>query len=127
LIEGQAEYWLRQLCGRWAADPTALEEAMPRYVAAFTPDTIRASCDDYRAGAGIDVELDRADQAAGRRISCPVLALWGDPTGRRLPLLDTWGRWADDVAGQALPCGHFLPEEAPDATLAALRDFMIPG
>jgi haloacetate dehalogenase len=124
LIEPQAEYWLRQLCGLWAADPTALDEAMPRYIAAFTPPTIRASCDDYRAGAGIDVELDRADRAADRRITCPVLALWGDATGRRPPLLDTWRRWADDVTGRALPCGHFLPEEAPEATLAELRPFL---
>ena len=124
LIEPQAEYWLRHLCGRWAADPAALEEAMGQYVAAFGPETIRASCDDYRAGAGIDVELDAEDRTAGRRISCPVLVLWGDPGGRRPSLLDTWAGWADDISGRALPCGHFLPEEAPEATLDALREFV---
>jgi haloacetate dehalogenase len=122
-IGADPEYWLRSLCGRWAASAEALEEAMPLYVHAFDADTIRATCDDYRAGAGIDVRLDREDRDAGRRIRCPLLAMWGDPTGRR-PTLDTvWRRWADDVSGVALRCGHFLAEEAPGETLAALRDF----
>jgi haloacetate dehalogenase len=124
LIEPDAEYWLRTLCGRWAGDVAALEEGMPHYVAAFTADAIRGSCDDYRAGAGIDVAHDAEDRDAGRRLACPVLVLWGDPTGRRPSLLETWSRWADDARGKALPCGHFLAEEAPEATLSALREFL---
>jgi haloacetate dehalogenase len=126
-IEADPEYWLRTLCSRWAADPAALEEAMSHYVAAFDAETIRASCDDYRAGATIDVRLDTEDRAAGRRITCPMLALWGDPSGRRPPLDEVWRRWADDVTGRALPCGHFLPEEAPAETLAALTEFLVEG
>ena len=123
-IGADPEYWLRTLCGRWAGDSAALEEGMAAYVSAFDAETIRASCDDYRAGAGIDVQLDAEDRSAGRRIACPVLALWGDRTGRRPSLLDVWRRWADDVEGWALPCGHFLPEEAPAETLDALRRFL---
>lgn len=122
LIGADPEYFLRTLCGKWAA--SALEDNMAHYVEAFTGDAIRASCDDYRAGASIDVELDRADRDAGRRIVCPLLALWGDPSGKRPSLLDVWRRWADDVQGHALPCGHFLAEEAPEQTLAALAAFL---
>jgi haloacetate dehalogenase len=122
LIGADPEYFLRTLCGNWAA--SALEDNMAHYVAAFTGEAIRASCDDYRAGGGIDVELDRADRDAGRRITCPTLVLWGDPKGTRPSLLDVWRRWADDVTGHAVPCGHFLAEEAPEATLSALAAFL---
>lgn len=123
LIAADPGYFLRTLCGKWAA--TALEENMDRYVAAFTPDTVRATCDDYRAGATIDVEIDSADREAGRRITCPMLALWGDPTGKRPSLVPIWERWADDVRGQAIASGHFLAEEAPEATLTALDAFFV--
>ena len=121
------EYWLRTLCGGWAAGAAAMEDAMEHYLAAFAdPETIRATCDDYRAGAGIDVAIDQADREAGRTISCPMLALWGDPTGRRPSLLDRWRPWAPQVEGWGLPCGHFLPEEAPAETADALRTFFAP-
>jgi haloacetate dehalogenase len=123
LISADPGWFLRTLCGTWAA--TAMGEHLDRYVEAFTPDTVRATCDDYRAGATIDVENDRADRDAGRRITCPMLALWGDPSGKRPSLLDVWRRWAVDVRGHGLPCGHFLAEEAPDHTLAALDGFLV--
>jgi len=120
LIGNDPEYWLRTVCAGWAGGPLDLDA----YVAAFTPEVIRASCDDYRAGAGVDVEIDRADREAGRRIGCPTLVLWGARSlGAGTPL-EVWQRWADDVRGEALPCGHFLPEEAPEATAAALRAFL---
>jgi len=123
-IGADPEYWLRTLSSRWAADASALEEAMPHYLQAFDAETIRATCDDYRAGAGVDVKIDAEDRRTGRRITCPMLALWGDPTGRRPPLDQVWRRWADDVTGQAIRCGHFLPEEAPEETLSALVTFL---
>lgn len=122
LIGADPGYFLRTLCGSWAG--TALEENMELYVEAFDAETVRATCDDYRAGATIDVEIDRADRDAGRRIGCPMLVLWGDPSGRRPPLTDVWARWADDVTGHAIACGHFLAEEAPNETLSALRSFL---
>jgi haloacetate dehalogenase len=86
--------------------------------------TIHAMCEDYRAGAGIDVELDEADRAAGRKLACPVLVLWA---GRdELSWFDPvaiWNAWADDVRGRALDCGHFLAEEAPDEAYAELAAF----
>ena len=120
LIGADPDYWLRTLCAGWSGGDLGLDE----YVRAFTPDVIRASCDDYRAGAGIDVEIDRADRDAGRRIACPTLVLWGERSlGQGTPL-EVWQRWADDVRGHGLPCGHFLPEEAPDDTASALRTFL---
>ena len=123
LIGADPGYFLRTLCGQWAA--SALDENMDLYVAAFDQDTVRATCDDYRAGATVDVEIDAADLEAGNRITCPLLALWGDPSGSRPPLTAVWERWADNVSGQAIACGHFLAEEAPEATLAALDAFFV--
>ncbi len=123
LISVDPGWFLRTMCGAWAAK--VMGEHLDHYVEAFTPDVVRATCDDYRAGATIDVEIDRADRDAGRRITCPMLALWGDPSGKRPSLLDVWRRWAVDVRGHGLPCGHFLAEEAPDHTLAALDGFLV--
>ena len=90
------------------------------------PATIHAMCEDYRAGATYDFELDQADRAAGRRIACRVLVLWGgrgdleDLFGDPLAV---WRDWADAVSGRALDCGHYLPEEAPAETCDELRRF----
>jgi haloacetate dehalogenase len=92
------------------------------------PRVIHAICEDYRAGATIDVALDEADRGRNT-IACPLLALWGErgPLART-DVLDTWRTWADDVRGAALPCGHHLPEEAPRETYTALREFLLtPG
>jgi haloacetate dehalogenase len=88
------------------------------------PRVIHAICEDYRAGATFDLELDEADRGA-RRIACPVLVLWGEqgPLDRLDPLA-IWATWADDVRGTALPCGHHLPEEAPEETYATLHGFL---
>jgi haloacetate dehalogenase len=82
---------------------------------------IHAMCEDYRAGASIDLEHDRSD--LDRKVSCPQLVLWGgkNPIWRRFDMLDTWRQRAATVTGEALACGHYLPEEAPDATYARLH------
>ena len=88
------------------------------------PATIHAMCEDYRAGATIDCALDEADRGT-RRIACPVLALWGGKGALAAwyDVLAIWRDWADDVRGGALDSGHYLAEEAPDATSAALHAF----
>ena len=80
-------------------------------------------CEDYRAGATYDDELDEADRVAGRRIQCPVLALWSARDGLEewFDVLEVWRGWADDVTGRALDCGHYLAEERPDEVAAELR------
>lgn len=114
-------FYLRR--GRSMFDPEALAE----YRRCFTdPATIHAMCEDYRAGASIDLALDEADRKAGRRIACPVLALWGDRGAMPLwyDVVSVWREWADDVQGRGIDCGHYLAEEAPEDTLAALEPFL---
>ncbi len=101
--------------------------AYAAYQAAFNePTRIHAFCEDFRAGAGEDRALLLADKAAGRKIAAPTLLLWGEasfpPEGPSL--LDAWREYASDVQGRALDSGHFLAEEAPEATLAALEAFL---
>ncbi|MFD4669749.1 alpha/beta fold hydrolase [Lentzea sp. NPDC058450] len=99
-------------------DPAAMEE----YVRCFSdPAAIAASCSDYRAAAGVDLEHDRE----GGIVEAPVLALWGEHgfVGRHYDVLNIWKAYARDVRGQALDCDHYLPEERPGEVAAALKDF----
>ena len=126
LIGGDPELYLNHLLDRWAGRPDALDpEARALYLAAFRKaSVIAATCADYRAGAGVDVEHDAADRAAGRRLACPLLILRGaryEPE----PLRDIWLKWADDVTEVALDCGHFIAEEQPAACAEALTDFFL--
>ena len=92
------------------------------------PEVRRGICEDYRAGASFDRRLDQ-EQMGKVRIACPVQVLWGGTgaVGAWYDMLDIWRGWADDVRGQAIDCGHFIPEEKPAETLAALRAFFAEG
>lgn len=126
LIGAAPEFYLKShLGGRYAGlapfDPDALAE----YVRCFAdPATIHASCEDYRAAASIDLEHDESD--LGRRIACPLLVLWGrhGTVDRCFTPLEDWKERAENVSGCALDCGHYLPEEAPDALLMHLIKFI---
>jgi len=101
-------------------------EALDDYLRCYRdPATIHAACEDYRAAATYDYALDAADKRAGRRIAAPLLALWGAraQVGSWYDVLAVWREWADDVRGGPIDAGHFLAEEAPDETYAALRSF----
>ena len=101
-------------------------EAVEDYLTCFrNPETVRAICEDYRAAATIDCSIDASDKEAGRRITCPLLVLWGQ-RARLEAWYDTlavWREWADDVRGGALDCGHYLAEEKPEETAEALVSF----
>ncbi len=105
-------------------------EALAEYVRCLrNPETIHATCEDYRAAATLDYEHDETDREAGRRIECPVLALWG---GRgflegHYDVLDVWRGWAVDVRGRALDSGHYCPVEASEETLSEVRAFFGEG
>jgi haloacetate dehalogenase len=124
LIGAEAEFFLRHMLGL-ARHPDRLEpEAFADYLRCFAnPETIRATCDEYRAGAGIDLEHDRADRAT--KIRMPLLVLWGRSSGQGsgYDMLAVWRDHANDVRGQPIDSGHFLPEDAADQTYAALRGF----
>jgi haloacetate dehalogenase len=104
-------------------------EALAEYKRCFrNPETIHAICEDYRATFGVDLEMDTRDFEAGRKIECPVLLLWGATGGvgrnHKPGPAEIWRSYAADiVAARALPCGHYLSEEAPSETAEALRSF----
>ncbi len=105
-----------------AFDPRAMEH----YRAAFSdPLRIHAHCEDYRAGRGADLDHDEADRAAGKKIACPMLALWGSagiPSETAGPL-NIRKQWTNDVRGQPVDSGHFVAEENASVTAKALLDF----
>ncbi len=117
----------------YAVARMGLDATSPHYPAAVLdayrsglrdPATVTAMCEDYRAGATIDVEID----AEGGEIGCPVLALWG--ARGALPVfygdvLEVWRKWAPDLRGEAVAAGHFLAEDAPEAVARALSAFFL--
>jgi haloacetate dehalogenase len=119
----------------WGSDPATFgAEIRAAYADALrNPQAVHAICEEYRAAAAIDVATDLQDRQAGRRIACPLLALWSRGGG-----LDTWypevggplgiwREWATNVSGHAIAGGHFFPEQNPDETFAALRAFFSSG
>jgi haloacetate dehalogenase len=129
LIGANAEYFLRWTLNAWCkVDGAITEDALAAYLQAFqSPGAIHAACEDYRAAATIDLEHDTADERAGRRLTMPMLALWG-ARGTVAKEFDIWQAWRDksasQVLGKDLYCGHFVPEEAPDETLTEFLHFL---
>jgi haloacetate dehalogenase len=128
LIEADPVAYLHEVMGRRSAglapfDPRALHE----YARCLSlPGAAHGLCEDYRAAAGIDLEHDRADREAGRKLSMPLLVLWGEQgvVHRCFKPLEEWQRIARHVEGKALPCGHYIPEEAPGMLLAQVLPFL---
>jgi haloacetate dehalogenase len=126
MLSAAPEAFLRAMFRALAFRAGAIDEPMVReYLRAFTlPGTIRAGLEDYRAAAMRDFEDDARE--LDRRLDCPVLAIWGE-YGKMHALFDvlaTWREKALDVQGHSLPCGHFIPEEAPGELLSDLRAFL---
>jgi len=128
LIGGDPEFWIRaRMSTRHRGGVPFDEAAVREYVRCFSSaEAIHASCEDYRAAASVDLEHDAADQDAGRKVGCPTLALWGSEgfVGRTYDVLGIWKDYAAAVEGEALPCDHYLPEEAPEATADRLGAFL---
>jgi haloacetate dehalogenase len=102
-------------------------EALAEYKRCFRfPETRHAICEDYRATFGVDLAMDTADFAAGRKVECSALILWGATggVGRNERPAEVWPLYAANIVGmQAMPSGHYLNDEAPAETAAALRGF----
>lgn len=130
LIAGDHEYFVRHTLASWTQAKSLgafSPGALLHYVQAMSmPERIAAACEDYRAGAGIDRTHDQETLAAGKKIACPTLVLWGSNymgRGSASPL-DIWRTWAANVTGSEIASGHFLAEENPKVTLASLLPFL---
>ena len=122
-IRGNSDFMHRML-GLSSASFTYAPEALTDYMAsADDPDTVHGWCEDYRAGATYDRALDEADRGV-RKITAPLLVLWGEAGNvATLNPLEAWRVWADDVRGQAMRGGHYVPEEDPQGVIDALGAF----
>jgi haloacetate dehalogenase len=127
LIGHDPDFYLTHTLESWCGTPGAFTpEALDSYRQAFRDSAvIHATCEDYRAGIGVDCEFDEADRKAGHRIAAPLLALWGAQgrPHRGQAVLEVWRGWADDVRGEPIDCGHFIPEERPVELTRPLLEF----
>ncbi len=129
MIGADPKTYLHAKLGGWGSQGLAYIEpqALAEYERCFCrPEAIHGACEDYRASAGIDLEHDRASRAQGQRIACDTLVLWGERgvVHRLFKPLELWqAQCSATVSGQLLPAGHFIPEELPSETAAALRAF----
>jgi haloacetate dehalogenase len=127
LIGMDPDYFLMHTLESWCATSGAFTaEALAAYREAFRdPAVIHATCEDYRAGISCDCDFDEADRKTGRKIAAPMAAMWGAKgrPNRGMGLLEVWKKWATDVRGDPLDCGHFIPEEQPDQLAEILVRF----
>jgi len=128
LIRADADLYLKQTIGaRSAGLKPFTPEAYAEYLRCLQqPGTAHGICEDYRASVTIDLEHDRESLAKGQKITCDFLALWGaegviekcfDPVAE-------WKHFSDNVSGHSLPCGHYIPEEAPELLLERVLPFL---
>lgn len=129
LLEADPEQYLRSVMGtRSAGLAPFTDQAFAEYLrCASLPGAARGVCEDYRASASIDLTHDRADIAAGQKLQMPLMVLWGADgvVGKCFDPLKEWRKVATDVRGKALPSGHYIAEEAPDALLAEVLPFLM--
>ena len=127
LLRADPDAWIRsRFAGRHRAGFTFDPAAVESYAEAFRrPGVVEATCADYRAAAGIDLDHDRTDREAGRRIGAPLLVGWGTSgyVGRSFDVPAVWSHYADDVRPAPIEADHYVAEENPAATLAALTAF----
>jgi haloacetate dehalogenase len=127
LIESDPVRYLRSVMGKRHAGLAAFAPAaLAEYERCVSiPGTAQAICGDYRASAGIDLEHDRADIGAGRKLEQPLRLLWGEhgAVGKSFDVLALWRERAGDISGRSLPCGHYIAEEAPALLLDEAMTF----
>jgi haloacetate dehalogenase len=129
LIQADPAAYVHEMMGRRHAglgpfDPRAMQE----YIRCLSqPGAAHGLCEDYRASASVDLAHDEADFQSGKKISLPMMVLWGEQgvVHRCFDPLTEWRKVATQVTGQTLPCGHYIPEEAPDALLQVAVPFLL--
>mgnify|MGYP003970519383 FL=1 len=125
MIGNDPEYYIRSKLQMWGANNQYLtEDIIKEYLRCFNTESINASCEDYRAGASID--LVHHEEDLHKKISCPLQVLWGSKaTVEELyDPVKVWKEWAINVEGESIDCGHFLPEENPIETYNAIIKFL---
>jgi haloacetate dehalogenase len=129
MIEANPEFFIEKMMGNRHAGLAAFApEALAEYRRCIhLPGIAHAICEDYRAAATIDLEHDRADRDAGRKVMQPLQVLWGENgiIEKCFKPLEDWSRVAVNVRGGSVPCGHYIPEEAPEALLTAALPFLL--
>jgi haloacetate dehalogenase len=113
--------------GNDAALARATTDVQREYLRTMTdPLTVHAMCEDYRASASMDLEIDAADIKAGRKIQCPLATLWAatGAMGRLYDVLSIWKEEGVKVTGKGLPGTHSLQESAPKETLSEIQQFL---
>lgn len=128
LIAGDPQGFLRHILLGLSDKPVEYSPvALDAYLCANAmPEAISAMCECFRAGYHIDRRHDGEDRAAGRQIRCPTLVMWGEKgvVGKHFDIQAIWKRWCARPTFAAMPSGHFIPEEAPEAAFSALSDFL---
>lgn len=129
LIASNVEFYLKYMMFRDMAHNEVPEwmgkDAFAQYLRCYRdPAALHATCEDYRAGESIDMKNDEEDLK--RKITCPVLVLWGEQgaVGKYFDVLSVWRERAANVNGKPVAARHFLPEEAPDEVLLELQAFL---
>ncbi len=129
MIAANPEFFIEKMMGNRHAGLSAFTpEALAEYRRCIRlPGIAHAICEDYRAAATIDLEHDRADCAAGKKVAQPLQVLWGANgiIEKCFKPLADWSAVAQRVRGQSLPCGHYIPEEAPEALVEISLPFLL--
>lgn len=127
LLRGNERFYIRSKLMTQMGKGGFSEEEIEHYTRLCTPENIHGVCEDYRATATIDLDMDNADFLAGRKIDCPVMLLWGNGSPAAAPregMEKIWADYASDIrVARGLPCGHYPSEQAPDSTYEALHSF----
>ena len=127
LIEADPAAYVRDVLGRRSAGLAPFDaRALAEYVRCLElPGTAHGLCEDYRASAGIDLVHDQLDLDAKNFVTQPLLVLWGEQgvVHQCFEPLKEWSKLAVNVQGKALPCGHYIPEEAPELLLNQVKLF----
>ena len=125
MIKNSAEPFLRHMFRSLSFNQNAInEETFKKYLRDFLlPGTIRATLEDYRAAANVDIRDDELD--IKKKVTCPLLAIWGEYAKMHslFDVLSTWKDKGENVQGFSVKCGHFIPEELPDELIISLKNF----
>lgn len=125
LINHDPGFYLKSKLFGWSRsnDKVFSEPALAEYIRCFDEKSVHTTCEDYRAGATVDLEHDAEDK--GVKLNMPIQVLWGGKglIGKQFNVREIWNDYAHSVEGEALPCGHFIPDEEPQRTADALIAF----